>query len=252
MDGFDLYLTECGNKGAFPLFASIDGLNATLSGFKVGEAYKGYARPWIMQNGAKTYVLNDTPVSHCFTNNGNKKMTNPGSLTLKKQALTIRLGKTASLKGSVKGVRKGKLINHDAKLRYISSNPAVATVSAKGKVKAVGAGSCDIYVLTLNGIWQRVPVTVDAGPAKVKLIKVKKTMAIGETQALAAKLVLKPAGAVTTLTWASSNPAVASVDANGVVTALAKGKVTITVTTANGKKAGVKIKGKWATRRKNR
>ena len=42
--------------------------------------------------------------------------------------------------------------------------------------------------------------------------------------------------------WASSKPKVASVDANGTVTALKKGSCKIAVRTANGKTAKVKIK----------
>ena len=180
-------------------------------------------------------------MSHCYTGGGAKNIANPGRLTLKKSALTIKLGKKVSIKASVKGVKKGKILAHDGKLRYISSDPSVATVSSKGKVKAVGAGSCTICVMTTNGIWKTVTVTVDASPTKIKISRADRIMAVGETQNLGAKVVLKPAKAVTTLSWSSSNPDVASVDANGVVTAKGKGKATITVTAANGKKAKVKI-----------
>ena len=118
------------------------------------------------------------------------------------------------------------------------------TVTAKGKIKAVGAGSCVIYVLTTNGIWKTVTITVDTSPTKVKLNKVSKTMKVGSTQDLGAKVVLTPAKAQTTLRWISSNPAVATIDANGIVTAIKKGKTVITVITANGKKAKVTIKVK--------
>ena len=120
----------------------------------------------------------------------------------------------------------------------------MATVTKKGKVKAVGAGSCKIYVLTTNGIWKTVTVTVDANPTKVSISKPSKTMKVGATQNLGAKVKLTPAKAITTLSWKSSNPAVATVDSNGVVTAIKKGKTVITVTTANGKKAKVTIKVK--------
>lgn len=44
-----------------------------------------------------------------------------------------------------------------------------------------------------------------------------------------------------TLTWKSSNTAVASVDNNGIVTAVAEGSATITVTTSNGKSASCQV-----------
>ena len=52
---------------------------------------------------------------------------------------------------------------------------------------------------------------------------------------------LNPATAQSALTWVSKKPAVAAVDANGVVTALAKGKTKITVATYNKKKATVTV-----------
>lgn len=197
-----------------------------------------------MNGGNKQYVLSSSPTVHAYTGNGTKKIANPGSLTLKTPSMTVKLGKTKSIKATVKTVKKGKLENHVAKLRYISSNTSVTTVNSKGKVKAVGAGSCKIYVLTTNGIWKTVTVTVDTNPTKVSISKPSKTMKVGATQNLGAKVKLTPAKAITTLSWESSNPAVATVDANGVVTAIKKGKTVITVTTANGKKAKVTIKVK--------
>lgn len=247
VDGYDIFLKRCDGKGDYPLVATVEGGNAasyTVTGLAKSSSYKAYVRAWVMKDGSKQYVLSNSPTVHAYTSNGTKKIANPGSLTLKTPSLTVKLGKTKSIKATVKGVKKGKLKNHVAKLQYISSNPSVATVSAKGKVKAVGAGSCVIYVLTTNGIWKTVKITVDTSPTKIKLSKPKKTMKVGTTQNLGAKVKLTPAKAITTLHWTSSNPAVATVDANGVVTAIKKGKTVITVTTANGKKAKVTIKVK--------
>ena len=242
-DGYDVYFTNCGSHDFAHVGTVMAGqpLSFDFAGLDANRGYKVIVKAW---QGVPGNYVKESPVSHCYTSGGAKKIANPASLTLKKNALTIKLGKTASIKGKVKGVKKGKVLDHDGKLRYITSNPAVATVSGKGKVKAVGAGSCVIYVLTTNGIWKAVTVVVDTNPTKVKLYKVARTMAVGETQALGAKVILKPVNAVTTLTWSSNNPAVAAVDGSGNVTALAPGKATITVTAANGKKAKVKIKVK--------
>ena len=99
-------------------------------------------------------------------------------------------------------------------------------------------------MLTTNGIYKAVTVTVDASATKVSINKPARTMRVGAKQHLGSKVKLTPAMAITTLTWTSSNPAVATVDDTGTVTALKKGKTTITVTTANGKKTKVKIKVK--------
>lgn len=62
----------------------------------------------------------------------------------------------------------------------------------------------------------------------------KNTVKMTETLALTATI--KPAAATTAVTWSSSNPAVATVDNNGVVTGVAEGNVTITAQTATGVK----------------
>ena len=49
---------------------------------------------------------------------------------------------------------------HDAKVRYLSSDPKIATVSAKGKIKAKAKGTCKIYVYAVNGAYKTVKVTV--------------------------------------------------------------------------------------------
>ena len=57
--------------------------------------------------------------------------------------------------------KKKQLSNAHAKqFRYASSNKKVATVSSKGKITAVGKGSCVVYVYARNGYAKKVKVTV--------------------------------------------------------------------------------------------
>ena len=80
---------------------------------------------------------------------------------MKKTALELKKGSGAAIKATVKAVKSGrKLVTHSKKLRYYSSDRNVATVNAKGKVKAVGTGSCTIYVLANNGVRTGVKITV--------------------------------------------------------------------------------------------
>ena len=62
----------------------------------------------------------------------------------------------------MKKVKRSKklLTGHEKKLRFISGDPSIATVSAGGKVTAKAKGSCKIYVQTINGIWKTCKVTV--------------------------------------------------------------------------------------------
>ena len=76
-------------------------------------------------------------------------------------------------------------------------------------------------------------------PTSVSIAK-SATVKLGETLTLTPTL--KPANAATTYTWKSAKPAIAKVDANGVVTPVKEGSTKITVTTANKKKATITVK----------
>ena len=129
-----------------------------------------------------------------------------------------------------------------SELSWQSSKSAVATVDANGLITALKKGTTTIAVRTYNKKTVKIKVTVydPYEPASIALsVPAKVTLKPGETLQLAAAMA--PETAVSDLTWQSSKAAVASVDANGLVTALKKGSATVTVKTYNGKKAKVKI-----------
>ncbi len=69
----------------------------------------------------------------------------PSSISLNKTSASLKVGKTLSLKASLpEGTASSKLT-------WKSSNTDVATVTEKGKVKAVGSGTAKISVTTYNG-----------------------------------------------------------------------------------------------------
>ena len=124
-----------------------------------------------------------------------------------------------------------------------SSKAKVATIGETGLVSALAVGKAKITVVTQNRKKATLTVkVVDPNvPAAVALnrsgtIKLK----VGETVQLQAAIL--PTTATTTYAWASSRSKIATVDANGNVTALKKGSCKIAVRTANGKVAKVKIK----------
>ena len=87
--------------------------------------------------------------------------TNPRALKLRTSSITLSKGRSKTVKATVLKVRSGKkLLNHVNKLRFISSEPRVATVTANGKVTAKSKGKCKIYVLAVNGVRKAVKVTV--------------------------------------------------------------------------------------------
>lgn len=91
------------------------------------------------------------------------RYTNVKKLNVLKKSCTLKGGNTEKIKTSVEKVRRKKHLlpgRLASRLRYRSSNPAVATVNGEGRIMAVGAGTCDIWVYAQNGRSQKVTVTV--------------------------------------------------------------------------------------------
>lgn len=121
----------------------------------------------------------------------------------------------------------------DYDLDWTTSDEAVAVVSDKGLVTPVGPGEATITV-TVDKAHQATCVVSVTQPAEgVFLNKTELRIQLGTSETLEATV--QPATTnVKDLKWTSSNPEVASVDANGQVSALALGTADITVTTVDG------------------
>ena len=136
------------------------GCSVRISNLKKRTEYKAYVRAWMRVKGKKVY-LGDSPEVHAITGGYDAKRCNIKSITLNKTKLNLKLGRSATLKATLKGIKSGKkLLSHARKVRYYSSNVNVATVSRNGKVKATGRGECTIYAIANNGVRTSVKVTV--------------------------------------------------------------------------------------------
>ncbi len=105
---------------------------------------------------------------------------------------------------------------------WTSQNEDVATITDKGILKAVGAGSTTVTV-KIGEKTAQCDVTVTA--AKISLNKTEMTVRTGSKSVL--KAVVMPADMQSELTWKSSNEAVAKVK-NGEVEAIGAGETIIT------------------------
>lgn len=117
---------------------------------------------------------------------------------------------------------------------WTSVNPNVATVSADGVVYAVTEGNTLIYATAVDGSGVFAYYALTVTPAYVDITRVsdisitgKAKMNVGETYAISYSVL--PVTAVDkTLSWETSDPAIATVNAFGVVTAVGIGACTIT------------------------
>ena len=113
---------------------------------------------------------------------------------------------------------------------WASTNPSVATVSDGGLVSGVAAGAATVTV-ACEGQSTAVAITVTVVPvASVALSPASATVTVGQTVQLTATPKDANGNPLTgrTVTWATSNPALAAVSGNGLVTGGAGGTATIT------------------------
>lgn len=131
-----------------------------------------------------------------------------------------------------------KIVPGDAtegKLAYKSSDEAVATVDENGVVTAVAGGECVITAYVVSGagdaaLRAEAKVTVTTKVDAVTLSQNEGILNVGKSVTLTATVTPEEIAANTTVTWSSSDEAVATVDSNGKVTAVATGNATITAT----------------------
>lgn len=131
------------------------------------------------------------------------------------------------------------LTNSDRSFLYVyqwmSSDPEVAAVSDKGLVTAQKPGNATITALVSNGQALRCSVTVTSEIGKVTLNKNDLLLrTAGAQEKLSATVAVESGGSVP-ITWVSSNPGVATVDTDGVVTAVADGEAKITALSPAGR-----------------
>ncbi|MBR2657846.1 MAG: fibronectin type III domain-containing protein, partial [Loktanella sp.] len=169
-DGYDIFFRRCGT-GDYPLIASVKSSASRsykVTGLKKATGYKAYVKAWKKVRGVKTYIGKASPTVHAITGGYTKKAANPKTVTVRASKVTLTIGKSSTIRATVKGVKSGRqVLAHTKLLRYYSSNRNVATVSSTGKIRATGAGSCKIYVVANNGVRTTVKVTVIDGPTKI-------------------------------------------------------------------------------------
>lgn len=130
---------------------------------------------------------------------------------------------------------------------WSSSNTKVATINGSGLIKAVGVGNATITVKSADGGFTDTLIIEVANPTNIIEEKgisfASSTYSIAVNGTVTLNPTITPSNATfKTVSFTSSDPSIATVDANGVVKGLKKGKVTITaITNRNQVKASVTV-----------
>ena len=153
------------------------------------------------------------------------------SVTLNKNELTIEKSFTAQLAATVAPDDAD-----DLGLTWTSDNEEVATVDENGLVTAVSAGEANITATAVDGSGVTATCKVTVTPklvTSVILDESELTIEKNFTEQLTATVAPDDADNLS-LTWTSDNEEVATVDENGLVTAVGEGTATITATANDG------------------
>jgi uncharacterized protein YjdB len=115
-----------------------------------------------------------------------------------------------------------------------SSNPAIATVNSLGVVTAVARGTATISAIAEGKVGGANLTVATKNVASVVVSPNPASAAVGQKARLTATVKDASGGVLIgrTITWTSGNPAVATVSATGLVTAVSVGTATISASTA--------------------
>lgn len=123
-----------------------------------------------------------------------------------------------------------------SKLAFRSYNKKIVSVTKSGKIKGNKVGSTTV-IAKINKKTKKCKITVKAAPKKISFTKKEITLLPNTTKKLSVNF---SSGYSNKITYKSENTAVASVSANGSVTAKKAGETTITAKTFNGKTATIR------------
>ena len=161
------------------------------------------------------------------------------SVSLNKSEMTLTEGESETLAATVTPENA-----ENKSIKWSSNNEAVATVDANGTVTDKSAGTPVITETSTNGKTAGCTVKVEKKQIPVTEVRLSEsTVGIveGSTYKLTATVLPENTTDSKSVSWRSSNSEVATVDANGTVTAKRAGTAVITATSTNGKTAGCTV-----------
>ena len=213
--------------------SSVDWELGTRAGFQFATAEVVLPQP---VSGPLTAPKRPHKWKETFRSNG--RASGPAAVRIAPSTALLALDETVQLDAQVVD-RYGNPTAGDP-ITWTSSAGGVATVSSSGLVRAISVGDATVTAhsgsLTQDAsisVWNDEPVLESAIPASVSISAPTTTLSLGQSVSLSA-VVYDSAGAEipdASVTWTSSNTAVASVGVNGIVTGIDAGSAAVTATT---------------------
>ncbi len=154
------------------------------------------------------------------------------SIALSPSELKIQEGKTGSFKYTLTPS------NSSSKISWRISDESVATITSKGVIKGIREGRAIVTATTDNGLSATGTVIIAGQPTSVSLGGSAR-LYLGYSSRITPALI--PSTAMTTYTWKSDNTKVVTVSSSGILKAVSAGQALITVKTANGLEASVRV-----------
>ncbi len=146
---------------------------------------------------------------------------------------TVTLNKTAATLGVGEKLTLTAEASHNGTVTFKSGKTSVATVNEKtGVVTPKAAGTAVITATASTGAKATCTITVKKAPTSIKVSVSKLTLGVNETATIGATL---SSGSASAITFSTSNENVATVDANGKITAVSAGTAKVYAKTFNSK-----------------
>lgn len=152
---YTVYGNKCGKGNRYHKIATVSGGQYVHKGLKKGTYYKFLI---VANGGGKAKAVSKT--IHVATTGG--KVGNNKSVRItSKKTVSLKKGKTSKIKAKAIAMSSKQKVKKHRDLAFETDNPKVATVNKSGKIKAVGKGTCTIYVYAQDGTFAKVKVKVN-------------------------------------------------------------------------------------------
>lgn len=160
-DGYEIYGNRCNTKNWIYEYKRMKTItNPNKNSFidrkcKKGTYYKYIVRAYKIIDGKKVTIAASKTI-HVTTTGG--KNGNAKSVKVNKKKVSLKTGNDLKLRAWE--IKKDKPLRHHREVSFESSDPGVATISRKGRIKAKKKGNCTIYAYAQNGKYRKIKVKV--------------------------------------------------------------------------------------------